>query len=172
MSIPPTHRTVVTLAATAFILALIGAGCGDGDDADNTTEPNIELPPATGVLTDPGTAPTAAPWTIPPDPIPLNEIPPPTVIEDFGSPPTPATPEPQAEGHIYTVVSGDTAYAISLEFNITLAELADANETTIEDLGLLQVGQELIIPPSDDTVTESEPEGLPVQEEQEPTDQQ
>ena len=130
---------------------------------------NFPLPPV--LLTDPRTVPTVAPWTIPPDPIPLNEIPPPPVIEDFGSPPTPATPEPQAEGQIYTVVSGDTAYAISLEFNITLAELADANGTTIEDLGLLQVGQELIIPPSD-TVTESESEGIPVQEEQDPTDQQ
>ena len=172
MSIPPTHRTIITLAATAFILTLIGAGCGTGDDADDTTEPNTELPPATGVLTDPGTVPTVAPWTIPPDPIPLNELPPPPVIEDFGSPPTPATPEPQAEGQIYTVVSGDTAYAITLEFNITLAELADANGTTIEDLGLLQIGQELVIPPSNDTATQSESEGLPVQEEQEPTDQQ
>ena len=172
MPIPPTHRTIVTLAATALILSLIGAGCGNGDDADDAAEPNIELPPATGVLTDPGTVPTVAPWTIPPDPIPLNEIPPPPVIDDFGSPSTPATPEPQAEGHIYTVVSGDTAYAITLKFNITLAELADANGTTIEDLGLLQIGQELVIPPSSDTATQSESEGLPIQEEQEPADQQ
>jgi len=172
MSIRPTHRTFITLAATAFILALIGAGCGNGDGADDETDQNVELPPATGILTDPGTVPTAPPWTIPPDPIPLNEIPPAPVIDDFGSPTTPATPNPQDEGQIYVVVSGDTAYAIALEFNVTLAALADANGTTIEDLGLLQVGQELIVPPPDDTITESESEELPVQEEQESADQQ
>ena len=171
MSIRPTRWIVITLVATAFVLALIGAGCGNGDDADDTPDPNIELPPATGILTDPGTVPTAAPWTIAPDPIPLNEIPPPPVIDDFGSG-SPATPEPQDEAQIYVVVSGDTAYAITLEFNITLAELADANGTTIEELRLLQVGQELVIPPSEDTVTEPEPNGLPAQEEQETTDQQ
>lgn len=46
----------------------------------------------------------------------------------------------------YIVQSGDTASAIAGRFGVTLAALAEANDTTIEELGLIFVGQELTLP--------------------------
>ncbi|MEX1252901.1 MAG: LysM peptidoglycan-binding domain-containing protein [Dehalococcoidia bacterium] len=55
------------------------------------------------------------------------------------------TPEPSEET-IYRVQSGDVAALIAERFGITTAELAEANNTTIDDLRTLSVGDELIIP--------------------------
>ena len=46
----------------------------------------------------------------------------------------------------YVVQAGDTAYGIALEFDVTLEELAAANGTTVEELGNLFEGDELVIP--------------------------
>lgn len=46
----------------------------------------------------------------------------------------------------YIVQPGDTASAIAGRFGVTLAALAEANDTTIEELGLIFVGQELTLP--------------------------
>ena len=46
----------------------------------------------------------------------------------------------------YTVQDGDTGYAIALKFEITMEELASANGITLDELGNLQIGQELLIP--------------------------
>ena len=46
----------------------------------------------------------------------------------------------------YVVQPGDTAYGIALQFGVTLAALAEANDTTAEELGNLFVGDELILP--------------------------
>jgi LysM repeat protein len=66
-------------------------------------------------------------------------------------PPPPAatpTPPPAVEGQqTYTVVSGDYAEAIAQRFGITVEELAAANNTTVDDLRTLSVGDVLIIPP-------------------------
>ncbi len=56
------------------------------------------------------------------------------------------TPEQGGEG-TYTVESGDIAADIAASFGITLEELADANDTTIDGLRDLAVGDVLIIPP-------------------------
>ena len=55
------------------------------------------------------------------------------------------TSEPSGET-TYTVQSGDVAALIAERFGITTAELAEANNTTIDDLRSLSVGDELIIP--------------------------
>jgi|GEM_PF-2964599 len=59
--------------------------------------------------------------------------------------PTP-TPTATATETIYTVEAGDTALAIAIEFDISLAELAEANGMTEAELDSLQIGQELTIP--------------------------
>lgn len=46
----------------------------------------------------------------------------------------------------YVVQPGDTASAIAGRFGVTLAALAEANETTIEELAVIFVGQELALP--------------------------
>ena len=53
---------------------------------------------------------------------------------------------PQASGETYTVQSGDNASDIADSFGVTLEELAAANNTTIDGLRSLQVGDVLIIP--------------------------
>lgn len=58
-----------------------------------------------------------------------------------------ATPAPGAEdAETYVVKAGDTAYEIAERFNVTLLELAAANGTTVDELNVLQVGDELALP--------------------------
>jgi len=80
----------------------------------------------------------------------------------------PNTPHPAAtprEGETtYTVQSGDNANDIALRFGITVAELAAANNTTVDALRSLQVGDVLIIPASSITATPApaeEPTSIP-----------
>jgi LysM repeat protein len=67
------------------------------------------------------------------------------------------TPRPAAtprEGETtYTVQSGDNANDIALRFSITVEELAAANNTTVDAMRSLQVGDVLIIPASSITAT-------------------
>ena len=72
-------------------------------------------------------------------------------IPGEGAEPAPApTPTPDAGdgGGVssYVVQPGDTASDIAFRFGVTLAALAEANDTTVEELGLLFVGQELTLP--------------------------
>jgi hypothetical protein len=57
-----------------------------------------------------------------------------------------ATPEPQAGPQTYTVQAGDTFRAIAERFNVSVAELLEANDLTPAQADSLRVGQELIIP--------------------------
>ena len=52
----------------------------------------------------------------------------------------------ESGARIYVVQAGDTAYGIALQFDVTLEELAAANGTTVDALGNLFEGEELIIP--------------------------
>ncbi len=60
-----------------------------------------------------------------------------------------ATPEPGG-GTVgvtsYVVQPGDTALGIAIEFGVTLTALAEANDTTEEDLSNINVGDELTLP--------------------------
>ena len=58
----------------------------------------------------------------------------------------PAVTPQVSEEHTYTVQSGDNSYEIAQSFGITTDELAAANNTTIDDLRSLEVGDVLIIP--------------------------
>lgn len=59
--------------------------------------------------------------------------------------PTSGTATP-ADGETYEVQSGDLAGSIAAQFGITLAELAEANNRTVESLDQIVEGDELIIP--------------------------
>ncbi len=50
------------------------------------------------------------------------------------------------DGETYEVQSGDLAGSIAAQFGITIEELAEANNRTVESLDELAVGDELIIP--------------------------
>lgn len=67
--------------------------------------------------------------------------------------PTSPAPTPRPSGQQYTVQSGDNANDIALRFGITVEELAAANQTTVDALRSLQVGDVLIIPPATATTT-------------------
>ncbi|MCH7511264.1 MAG: LysM peptidoglycan-binding domain-containing protein [Chloroflexi bacterium] len=61
--------------------------------------------------------------------------------------PAPApTQEPSGENCIYTVESGDIAIRIAERHGIELEELAALNNTTVDDLRSLQIGDELVVP--------------------------
>jgi LysM repeat protein len=97
-----------------------------------------------------------------PAPVPDEE--PPVVEEE-----PPAVPIGEDE---YEVQSGDNASAIAARFGITLQELADANDTTIDELRTLFVGQVLSIPqfpdrtpvPTSTLAPEPEPTEVPIEE--------
>jgi len=103
-----------------------------------------------------------------------------------GAPPTPteerATPTPKAtegpegtrtpsagstprEGRTeYVVQSGDNANDIALRFGVTVEELAAANDTTVDNLRSLEVGQVLLIPPASSTPAPEATESPPAEE--------
>ena len=82
------------------------------------------------------------------------------IIPQAGAPPPvlgataqpPATPGAAGEG-TYTVQAGDNASAIAERFGITIDELVAANNTTIDDLRELEVGDVLTIPARAATAT-------------------
>ena len=100
----------------------------------------------------------------------------PTPQEEEATPTSEATEHPEAtetpsanptprEGQTeYVVQSGDNASDIALRFGITVEELAAANNTTVDDLRSLEVGQVLIIPPPSNTPVPEETEPTPAEE--------
>jgi len=86
-----------------------------------------------------------------------------------GTTPTPspaaagARRTPSATEQIYIVQSGDNASTIAARFGITVEELAQLNDTTVDGLRRLSVGDELIVPAgqSEPSPTLSEPESSP-----------
>lgn len=84
-----------------------------------------------------------------PEPSPTAE--PDATAEPSGSAPTdtPApspTLDPSGDNCIYTVESGDIAIRIAERHGIELEELAALNNTTVDDLRSLQIGDGLVVP--------------------------
>ena len=80
-----------------------------------------------------------------------------------GTPRPESTPRPEGETQTYVVESGDNASDIADRFGVTVEELAEANDTTVEGLRDLEVGQVLKIPPPS-SPPEPEPTEEPTQE--------
>ena len=134
-----TARTLLLpLSALALGLLLVAACGGDGDGS---------RPP--GNLTDPGSVPTATPWTNPPEPIILDsDILTPT-IQDEGE--TDGDGDQNGDqvtpgdcGDMYIVQSGDVPSAIAETCGVDVTDLLELNG--IDDPTSLHVGQELKIP--------------------------
>ncbi len=134
-----TARTLfLPLSALALGLLLVAACGGDGDGS-----------PAPGNLTDPGSVPTATPWTNPPEAIILDsDILTPT-IQDEGETDGDENQNgdqvtPGECGDTYTVQSGDVPSAIAVTCGVDVTDLLELNG--IDDPTTLHVGQELKIP--------------------------
>ena len=134
---PMTARMLLLpLSALALGLLLVAACGGDGDGS-----------PPPGNLTDPGSVPTATPWTNPPEPIILEPDILTPIIQDEGE-----TDEDQNGnqvtpvecGDTYTVQSGDVPSAIAEKCGVDVTDLLELNG--IDDPTTLHVGQELKIP--------------------------
>jgi LysM repeat protein len=84
-----------------------------------------------------------------------------------GQPTGQATRAAPAGGETYDVQAGDNASDIAARFGITVQELADANDTTIDELRTLFVGQVLTIPQFPDRTpvptSTAEPEAVPTE---------
>lgn len=80
-------------------------------------------------------------------PLPAGAAPPTETQEPSAANPTPTPPpEPTPTPVVYVVQPGDTLFGIALSFGLSVEDLQEAND--ISDPGTLQVGQELIIPPT------------------------
>lgn len=82
--------------------------------------------------------------------IPRGGTLPPDETDDEGDddgPTSPASPTaPAGDGTTYTVVEGDTAFGIALEFDTTIEALAAANGMTEDEITDLQIGQVINLP--------------------------
>lgn len=80
--------------------------------------------------------------------IPRGDTLPPDDDEDEDDGPTsPTSPTaPAGDGTTYTVVEGDTAFGIALEFDTTVEALAAANGLTEDEITDLQIGQVINLP--------------------------
>jgi LysM repeat protein len=87
--------------------------------------------------------------------------------EPTSEPTSEATPAATAGAGEYEVQAGDNASDIADRFGVTLQELADANDMTIDDLRTLFVGQVLTIPQflgrTPEPTSEPEPELAPTE---------
>lgn len=137
-------------AAVVFAAGYVGVPFAGFFGAAQTATPTAP-PTATPTATLPPTAPpTQAPSA---SPSPTAE-PTPTATETSLLPTPPpgsayATLEPCPNGelcYLYTVKSGDTLFAISQRFGVTLADLRALNPA-IQNTNIIHVGQTLKIPP-------------------------
>ena len=132
-----TARTLLLpLSALALGLLLVAACGGDGDGES--------LP---GNLTDPGSVPTATPWTNPPEPIILEPDILTPISQDEGEADGDGDGDqvtPGECGDTYTVQSGDVPSAIAETCGVDVTDLLELNG--IDDPTSLHVGQELKIP--------------------------
>ena len=101
---------------------------------------------------------------------PAASTPTPKATSSATNTPRPAV-TPREGTTTYTVQSGDNANDIALRFGITVEELAAANNTTVDNLRSLQVGDVLVIPASSIAATPiptEEPTSIPPTETPQP----
>ena len=127
------------------VLSLVLTGCFGGEDEEG---PTTDTPEETTTPPPPPTqAPTTAPSTVVtasiPDPLPPNPPPPEPPIPD---PPPPDPPRPDGQPLVYTVEQGDTLYAISRKFEVSVDDLIATNNIANPDS--IFAGETLVIPPS------------------------
>lgn len=137
---------VVLVASRVLGPQLEGAGAGatptmtvSPASPTATPVPSATVPPSAtpSVTPAPSASPTPAPTPAPtPTPSPVATATP--------TPAPTATPAPSIATKSYRVVAGDTLYTIALQFDTTVAVLADLNGIT--DPSVIQIGQILRVP--------------------------
>lgn len=144
-----TARGCLNAAIGLFLLVLLCFVAGLFLQVGWATLSRAAAPVATP---QPVVLPTLEPTaTLPPSPSPLPEE---VVVTATASPEPTATATRRAsptaratatvDSSTYTVQSGDTLFSIAAEFDLTVAELLEANPEI--DPNVIQVGQELVIP--------------------------
>ena len=136
-----TARTLLlSLSALALGLLLVAACGGNGNES-----------PSPGNLTDPGSVPTATPWTNPPEPIILDSDILTPIIQEEGEADGDGDGDENGDqvtpvecGDTYIVKSGDVPSAIAEACGVDVTDLLELNG--IDDPTSLHVGQELKIP--------------------------
>jgi LysM repeat protein len=147
------RRFVITIFLT---FAVVLAACErqldqDGGEAETTPAAPVLTQPAQPT-TDPALAPTTDPAAVPTtDPAAVPTTDPaavPTADPNAGAQAT-AVPAAQTT---HVVAAGETLFSIALQYNLTVEELAAANNLDPE--GVLSPGQTLIIPAAGTTTAE------------------
>jgi LysM repeat protein len=133
-------RNLLTLLFLVLTLAACGGGGGGGDVP--TLVPTI----GSTSSQDGGEGEGGAPRITPDSGLPPTWTPAPTTVPATLPPSTvgPGTPSPSGNGDSYTVQAGDTLAEIAARFNVTVADLAEAND--IDNIDVIEVGQVLVIP--------------------------
>jgi LysM repeat protein len=97
---------------------------------------------------EPTAEPTGEPTTTPTSEPTGTPVPEPTsTTAPTAAPPQPTSP-PVAQVRRYVVEEGDTLRAIAEQFDVTVEAIIRYNGLTAEEADSLQLGQELLIPPS------------------------
>jgi 2',3'-cyclic-nucleotide 2'-phosphodiesterase/3'-nucleotidase len=87
----------------------------------------------------------AAPAPVPAEPAPAPVAPAPAPAAPAEPAPAPAAPQPEATGDaVYTVVKGDTLWAIGIKYKTTWQKLASYNK--LANPNLIHIGQQILIP--------------------------
>jgi LysM repeat protein len=119
----------------------------EGEIDPNVTNPNIPTNENGQIDMDEPTAPSRPPTTkpsvpttvpTPPRPVPPTVIPP-TVTNPPGQPTTNPTP---STGQVHVVAAGETLYAISRRYGLTVDQLKQLNRLTTNNIA---IGQRLIV---------------------------
>lgn len=148
---PPTGNTYVIQAGDSMyaIAERLGISLDELMRLNPSADPTalevgqvLQLPPSAGKTPTPVKTPAAG------TPTPRSATATPEAPEPTPEPTRSPLPTPREGQTTYTVQSGDNANDIALRFGITVEELAAANNTTVDDLRSLDVGDVLIIPVS------------------------
>ena len=148
------------IVALIVILAIntVFSGGGEGDVSVETPPP--AAPPAQAATPPPATEPPAV---VPaPDPDPSTAAPGadptaiPPVVPTPAPTPAPAPAPSVCDGSVHQVQSGDTLYAIAIDYGVTVDAIVDCNG--LSDPGQIAEGQELKIPAPGAVVSEPAPD--------------
>jgi LysM repeat protein len=147
VAIAATLTALPTNTPTPDVDATVGAAIAATQAAQPTNTPTSTFTPT----------PTET-LTPPESPAPTDTPSPP----DTPGPAATNTPEPTATPAqvVHVVQEGETLFEIAGEYGVSVETLMAANDIT--DRGLVRVGQELTIPPSDAVAVEAEPTGTTV----------
>ncbi len=116
-----------------------------GSTADGYAEYQLKLAAEGAAAPGAPAAPAPVPAPEAPAPVPAPTVPAPAPVAPAPPAPAPAAPQPEAAADaVYTVVKGDTLWAIGIKYQTTWQKLASYNK--LANPNLIHIGQQLLIP--------------------------